>query len=50
MLILLQFVLVGLNLYVADQREKEGGNPSFSYLAAGFCLCAGILMIINELI
>lgn len=46
-LILLQFALVGLNLYLADQSEKEGRDPSFSYFAAGFCLCGGIFMIIS---
>lgn len=48
-LILLQFALFGINLYLADQSKKEGRDPSFNYFAAGVCFMGGILIIVSNL-
>jgi len=46
-LVLVQFGLMGLNLYGAKTQQKNGRNPGFSYFAAGICCMGGIYGLIK---
>ena len=45
--IVLQFVLVGLNLYLAKNQKDNGRNPAFSYFVAGMCFGFGLSQLIE---
>ena len=47
--IVLQFVLVGLNLYGAKTQKDNGRNPAFSYFVAGMCFGFGVSQLIKLL-
>jgi hypothetical protein len=47
-IVLLQFGLVGLNLYGAKNHKDNGRNPAFSYFVAGMCFGLGITRLIRE--
>ena len=47
--IVLQFVLVGINLYLAKNQKDNGRNPSFSYFVAGMCFGVGVSQLIKLL-
>lgn len=46
-IVLLQFGLMGLNLYFAKEQTKQGRNPGFQYFGAGMCFLGGIHALIN---
>ena len=48
--IVLQFVLVGINLYLAKNQKDNGRNPAFSYFVAGMCFCFGLSQLIELLL
>jgi hypothetical protein len=50
MTIVLQFVLVGLNLYFAKNQKDNGRNPAFSYFVAGMCFGEGLTQLIELLL
>jgi hypothetical protein len=47
LLLILQFGLMGLNLYFAKEQTKQGRNPGFQYFVAGMCFLGGIHALIN---
>jgi hypothetical protein len=44
---LVQFGLMGLNLYGAKTQQENGKNPGFSYFVAGICCMGGIGQLIK---
>jgi len=42
-IVLIQFGLMGLNLYLAKTNQENGKNPGFSYFVAGLCCMGGIV-------
>lgn len=46
-IVLLQFGLMGLNLYGAKTQQDNGRNPGFSYFVAGLCCMGGICGLIK---
>ena len=48
--IVLQFVLVGLNLYFAKNQKDNGRKPAFSYFVAGMCFGFGLSQLIKLLL
>ena len=46
-IVLLQFGLMGLNLYGAKNHKDNGRNPSFSYFVAGMCFGFGLLQLME---
>jgi len=48
-LILFQFGLMGLNLYLAKCVEDTGKNAGFQYFAAGICCMGGIIRLFELL-
>ena len=46
-IILVQFGLMGLNLYGAKKQQDNGRNPAFSYFVAGICCMGGIFQLIK---
>ena len=46
-IVLLQFGLMGLNLYGAKSIENQNRNPWFQYFAAGICCMGGIYGLIK---
>jgi hypothetical protein len=48
--IVLQFVLVGLNLYLAKNQKDNGRNPAFGYFLAGMCFSFGLSQLIELLL
>lgn len=49
LLLILQFGLMGLNLYLAKLQTEKGRNPALQYFAAGICFLGGIHALINLL-
>jgi hypothetical protein len=49
-IMLLQFVLTGLNLYGAKTQKDNGRNPAFSYFVAGMCFGFGLSGLIKLLL
>ena len=45
--VLLQFGLMGLNLYFAKSMENQNRNPWFQYFVAGMCCAFGISQLIK---
>lgn len=48
--ILLQFGLMGLNLYLAKNQKDNGRNPAISYFVAGMCFGFGISQLLELLL
>ena len=48
--IVLQFVLVGINLYLAKNQKDNGRNPAFSYFVAGMCFGFGLSQLLELLL
>jgi hypothetical protein len=46
-IVLLQFGLMGLNLYGAKTQKENGRNPGFSYFCAGICCMGGLTQLIK---
>ena len=46
-ILLIQFGLMGLNLYGAKTQQDNGKNPGFSYFVAGICFMGGIYELIK---
>jgi hypothetical protein len=46
-IVLLQFVLCGLNLFGAKTVKDNGGNPVFNYFVAGMTFGFGISKLIE---
>jgi hypothetical protein len=46
-IMLVQFGLMGLNLYGAKTQQEKGRNPGFSYFVAGICCTLGIIQLIK---
>lgn len=46
-IMLVQFGLMGLNLYGAKTQQEKGRNPGFSYFVAGICCMGAIYQIIK---
>ena len=46
-IVLVQFGLMGLNLYGAKTQQENGRNPGFSYFIAGVCCAFGVAQLIN---
>jgi len=46
-IVLLQFGLMGLNLYGAKTQKDNGRNPAFSYFVAGMCFGFGVSQLIK---
>ena len=46
-IMLVQFGLMGLNLYGAKTQQDNGRNPGFSYFVAGICCMGGITQLIK---
>jgi hypothetical protein len=46
-IVLVQFGLMGLNLYGAKMMENQNRNPWFQYFAAGACCMGGIIQLIK---
>ena len=44
---LVQFGLMGLNLYGAKTQQDNGRNPGFSYFIAGICCMGGLTQLIK---
>jgi len=49
-IVLLQFGLMGLNLYGAKTQKDNGRNPAFSYFVAGMCFGLGITRLLELLL
>lgn len=49
-IVLLQFGLMGLNLYGAKTQKDNGRNPAFSYFVAGMCFGFGLSQLIELLL
>jgi len=41
-IVLLQFGLMGLNLFSAKTQKENGKNPAFSYFVSGMCFSFGL--------
>jgi hypothetical protein len=48
-IMLIQFGLMGLNLYGAKTQQENGRNPGFSYFVSGICCMGGIIQLIKLL-
>ena len=48
--ILLQFGLMGLNLFTAKHQKENGRNPAFNYFVAGMCFGFGLSQLIELLL
>ena len=46
-IVLVQFGLMGLNLYGAKTQKENGRNPGFSYFCAGICCMGGLTQLIK---
>jgi hypothetical protein len=46
-IVLVEFVLMGLNLYGAKTQKDNGRNPAFSYFVAGMCFGFGLTKLIE---
>jgi hypothetical protein len=46
-IMLVQFGLMGLNLYGAKIQQEKGRNTGFSYFVAGLCCMGGIMQLIK---
>jgi hypothetical protein len=46
-IMLIQFGLMGLNLYVGKIKQENGQNPAFTYFVAGICCMGGITQLIK---
>jgi len=46
-IMLVQFGLMGLNLYGAKKQQDNGRNPAFSYFVAGICCMGGLYGLIK---
>ena len=44
---LIQFGLMGLNLYGAKDQQENGRNPAFRYFVAGVCCMGGLTQLIK---
>jgi len=44
---LIQFGLMGLNLYLAKIQQDNGRNPGFNYFVAGTCFMGAIYAIVK---
>ena len=49
-IVLLQFGLMGLNLFSAKTQKENGRNPAFSYFVAGMCFGFGLSQLIELLL
>ena len=49
-IVLLQFGLMGLNLYSAKTQKENGRNPAFSYFVSGMCFSFGLTKLIELLL
>jgi hypothetical protein len=46
-IVLVQFGLMGLNLFSAKTQKENGRNPAFSYFVSGMCFSFGITQVIK---
>jgi hypothetical protein len=46
-IVLVQFGLMGLNLYGAKTKQENGENTGFSYFVAGLCCMGGIVGLVK---
>ena len=46
-IVLLQFGLMGLNLFSAKTQKENGKNPAFSYFVSGMCFGFGLTKLIE---
>jgi len=46
-IVLVEFVLMGLNLYAAKTQKDNGRNPAFSYFVSGMCFGFGLTKLIE---
>lgn len=45
--VLLQFTLMGVNLYVAKKQQESGRNPAPSYFVAGMTFGLGLYKLLT---
>jgi hypothetical protein len=46
-IVLVQFGLMGLNLFSAKTQKENGRNPAFSYFVSGMCFSFGLTKLIE---
>jgi len=46
-IVLVQFGLMGLNLFSAKTQKENGKNPAFSYFVSGMCFSFGLIKLIE---
>ena len=49
-IVLLQFGLVAINLYIVKTQKDLGKNPAFSYFVAGMCFGFGLGKLLELLL
>ena len=46
-IVIIQFGMMGLNLFSAKTQKENGRNPAFSYFVAGMCFGLGISQLLS---
>jgi hypothetical protein len=47
LVVIIQFALMGMNLYMAKVMKDQNRNPWFQYFVAGICFFGGVAAIIK---